>query len=102
MGHRTITKTVTKEIEERIPTCDLCQQDITFTVKGSCPSEQPLLRIFIGNVAQYGYGGYNNVYSPTLQMFGLDLGDICRECREKWFKDLRKAFPNANEVKMND
>lgn len=101
MGHRTITKTVTKQIEERIPICDLCQKDVTVTVKGSCPSEQPLLRIFIGNVAHWGYSGYGSGQTD-LQMFGLDLGDICIECREKWFKDLRKGFPNAKEVKMND
>jgi len=103
--YKTITRKVVKEVEESIPVCDLCKTEFEYgdTQHSSCPSQQVIMRLFLG------YVGYNPMtssvyatYNGQPQMFGLDLGDICIKCRQDWFKDLKKTFPKAREVKMND
>ena len=101
MGYKTVTKQVLKDVTENIPVCDLCKRELTNGVDSGCPSTNVMMRVFIGYV-----GGAHSIDYSTWgsgpRMFGLDLGDICIACREEWFKDLKKTFPGAREVKMND
>lgn len=100
MGKREITKTVTREETEQIPICDLCGKDV-LTPYNSCPTEVPLLHIFVG------YDGLRSHAYWTTDMsigskYGIDMGEVCKECRESWFDDLLEKFPHAKKVKIND
>ena len=91
----TCTKTVTTL------KCDLCKKDVTNenNTYNSCPSEQALMSIFIGyNTLQY--GGYSSY--PHGSKYGVEDIELCKKCRDDWFKDILKQFPNARMVKIND
>ena len=96
--YKTIKKEVIRIEEEHIPVCDFCGKETEHSY-GGCPSERPISSLFVGYLETSGY-------SPSMEMvqskYGLDLGDVCRECRENWFKDLQDRYPNAKVVKFND
>lgn len=101
MGSRTIRKTVTREETETISVCDTCGKDV-ITPYNSCPTEIPLLPIFVGfdstRPDPFGYGNY----PANGSKYGVDMGEMCKECRESWFDDLLNKYPHAKKVKIND
>ncbi len=95
--YKTVKKEVVEIREESIPVCDLCGKE-TKPHYGGCPSDAPILPLFIGYMDTRNYS-----YSSMItQQYGLTLGDVCKECIEIWFKDLKERFPNAEIVKIND
>jgi len=101
MGKREIRKMVTREETEQILTCDTCGKDVTVPYN-SCPTQIPLLRVFVGydstRPSPYGY----NSDQPIGTKYGVDMGEMCKECRESWFDDLLNKYPHAKKVKIND
>lgn len=95
--HETRIEYVQKAITIDIPKCDLCEREVSNSSGNGCPSEDPLLNIFIG------YDTISrNMYGMTGQKYGIEGIELCVECRENWFKDILEMFPNAKKVKTND
>lgn len=97
--YKTVEKEVTRLEKQRIPVCDFCGKE-TKDYYGGCPSESPILPLFVGFTQSTGDSGYSQ--NVLTQQYGLSLGDVCMECREAWFKDLQERYPSAKLVKYND
>jgi len=97
--YKTIKKEVMRVEEERIPVCDFCGKE-TKDYYGGCPSESPILPLFVGFTQSTGISDYSQ--NIITQQYGLNLGDVCLACREKWFEDLKSRYPSAKVVKYND
>ena len=92
---------------ESIPiyVCDSCNVEIVNPHENSCASQRPLMPMFIGfNDIKRSFGDSVGTYRKivTGQKYGVDLGEWCKSCREKWFEDLLIMFPHAKKVKIND
>lgn len=82
--------------------CDNCHKDVTSKgyMGNSCPSERPLMEIFIGfDSTRSEPFVYGTVYGSK---YGVEGIEMCKNCRDDWFKDILKQFPTARLVKIND
>lgn len=81
-----------------IEVCDSCGKQFENPVSNWCPSQKVIMPMFIG----FSEPQMTSRYSVVSRRYGVDLGEWCIDCREKWFNDILKMFPNAKKVSIND
>lgn len=92
-----------RHIKEDYVSCDWCgKEESGFRCSKETGMEKMLLGNVIGDMIHMnnnsGFGSYN-AYSRTQILFtGLDIGDLCAECRKKLYDHIQSFITTAKYV----
>jgi len=88
-----------RHIKEDYVSCDWCKAE----QEGfRCSKESGIEKLFLGKVdvdSRYASGGFGSGYQQTTVNFtGLDVGDLCVDCRKKLYEHIQSFIPTAKYV----
>ena len=88
-----------RHIKEDYVSCDWCGVE---QVGFRCSKESGIEKLFLGKVianSRYSDGGFGSSYrETTIKFTGLDVGDLCVDCRKKLYEHIQTFIPTAKYV----
>lgn len=86
-----------RHIKEDYVNCDWCNKELAGF---RCSKETDMERMLLGNVTgTYVSGGFNSGYTRQQMLFtGLEIGDLCADCREKLYEHVQSFITTAKYV----
>ena len=89
-----------RHIKEDYVSCDWCKVE---QVGFRCSKESSIEKLFLGKVntsyesIDRGWSGYSGGRS-VVKFTGLDVGDLCVDCRKKLYEHIQSFIPTAKYV----
>ncbi len=90
-----------RHIKEDYVNCDWCNKELAGF---RCSKDTDMERMLLGNVTgtteqyQSGFGSYSSYSRQQILFTGLEIGDLCADCRKKLYDHVQSFITTAKYV----